>query len=91
MSHLVVCPTQLEAKYGLLILALEEDPALKAVAEVDGMIESSFFAYFPHPWVGGDDEAKVLWTDLVPCSPHGARSNADDGESRGSGRPVWSP
>ena len=42
MSHLIVCTSKLEREHWLQVLALEEDFAVEAVGEVDGMSQWGF-------------------------------------------------
>jgi hypothetical protein len=51
MGHLVVGTSQLEAEHGLLILALEQDLAFKAVAQVDGVDQRNLVAHLSDPGV----------------------------------------
>jgi hypothetical protein len=61
VSHLVVSTTKLEREDRLQVLTLEEDLALQAVGQVDGMCEGRFFDDIVHS--GCEDEAEVL--DIV--------------------------
>lgn len=53
VSHLVVCASQLEREHRLEVLALEEDFAVEAVGEVDGMSQWGFIDDFVD--AGGED------------------------------------
>ncbi|PMB70998.1 hypothetical protein BM221_003461 [Beauveria bassiana] len=57
VGHLVVGAAQLEAKDGLLVLALEQHGALEPVAEVDGVGEGRGLAGFVDARCGGEDHA----------------------------------
>lgn len=58
MSHLVVCTSKLEGEDWLQVLALEEDFAIEAVGEVDGMSQWCFVDDFVN--AGGEDETEIL-------------------------------
>ncbi|KAH8718778.1 hypothetical protein HC256_003406 [Beauveria bassiana] len=57
VGHFVVGAAQLEAKDGLLVLALEQHGALEPVAEVDGVGEGRGLAGFVDARCGGEDHA----------------------------------
>lgn len=58
MCHLVVGASQLEAEYRLQVLALEQDVAFQAVAQVRGVCEWGFLNHLVD--TGGEDKAQIL-------------------------------
>jgi hypothetical protein len=58
MSHLIVCPAELEAEYREHILPLEEHSAFHAVTKVDGMVKWGFGGYLVN--AGRQNQAKIL-------------------------------
>lgn len=58
VGHFVVCAAQLEAEDGLEVLALEQDIAFEAVAEVGGVGQGRLLDHFVD--ARREDEAEIL-------------------------------